>query len=224
VVHVGHFLTNHPLAVLAVAIVLGQAGIPIASAPMLLLIGALTGSERVSILLAIFVAVSACLFVDCAWFNLGRNRKSNPCRAFKRLHSADARSSRIAHLFPRHAGVAMFVARFIPGPNLAAALAGHSGLSRLRFVLLDTIVSGLWAILYLAAGRFLPQQLRSWASSTMSASPGCGIFLILGFAGAILAAHRFGSYLSRRRAFRLGVPAPVGSGAIVSEARLNPDL
>jgi membrane protein DedA with SNARE-associated domain len=190
---------------------------------MLLLIGALTGSEGVSMPLAIFVAVAACLFVDCAWFDLGRNHKSNPGRAFKRLHSADARSFRIAHLFTRHGAVAMLVARFIPGPNLAAALAGHSGLSRLRFVLLDTIASGLWAILYLAAGRLLPQQLRSWFSSSMSASPGCGIFLILGFA-AILGVHRFGRYLSRRRDSRLGVPAPIASGAIVSEACLNPDL
>jgi membrane protein DedA with SNARE-associated domain len=221
---VDHFLTNHPLAVLAVAIVLGQAGIPIASAPILLLIGALTCTESVSMPLAICVAVSACNFADCAWFDLGRNRKSNPGRAFKRLHSADARSFRIAHLFPRHAGVAMFVARFIPGPNLAAALAGHSGLSRLRFVLLDTIASGLWAILYLAAGRLLPQQFRSWFSSAMSASPHCGIFLILGLAAAILVVPRFGRYLSRRRASRLGVPSPIASGAIVSAAILNPDL
>jgi membrane protein DedA with SNARE-associated domain len=173
--------------------------------------------------LAIFVAVSACVFADCAWFDLGRNRKSNPGRAFKRLHSADARSFRIPHLFPRHAGVAMFVARFIPGPNLAAALAGHSGLSRIRFVLLDIIASGLWAILYLAAGRFLPQPLRSWISSTMNASPGCGLFLILGFAATILVVPRFGRYLSRRRASRLGVPPAIISGAVVSDVCLNPD-
>jgi membrane protein DedA with SNARE-associated domain len=221
-VHVDHFLTSHPLAVLAVTIVFEQAGIPIASAPMLLLIGALTGSESVSIPLALFVAVLACVFVDCAWFDLGRNRKSNPGRAFKRLQSVDSRSFRIAHLFARHGVVAMFVARFLPGPNLAAALAGLSGYSRLRFVLQDTIVSALWATLYLAAGRFLPGELRSWVSSTMSASPGCGVLLILGFAAAILGVQRFGGYLSRRRASRLGETAPIASGAIVSDACLNP--
>jgi membrane protein DedA with SNARE-associated domain len=74
-VHVDHFLTSHPLGVLAVAIVLEQAGIPIASAPILLLIGALTGSQSVSIPLALIVAVSVSVFVDCAWFDLGRSRK-----------------------------------------------------------------------------------------------------------------------------------------------------
>ena len=197
-VHADHFLTSHPLVVLAVTIVLEQAGIPIAGAPILLLIGALTGSQRVSILLALFVAVSACVFVDCAWFDLGRIRKSNPGRAFKRLQSVDSGSFRIAHLFKRHAGVAMIVARFIPGPNLAAVLAGLSGLSRLRFVLLDVIVSGLWAILYLAAGHFLPRQLRLWLSSTMSASPGYGILLVLGFAAAFLVVPRFVRYPLRR--------------------------
>ncbi len=223
-IHVGHFLTSHPLALLAVTILLEQAGIPISCAPMLLLIGALTGSESVSILLALIVAVSASVFVDCAWFDLGRSRKSNPGGALKRLQSVDARSFRIGHLFTRHAGVAMFVARFIPGPNLAAALAGISGLSKLRFVLLDTVVSGLWAILYLAAGHFLPRQLRSWISSTMSASPGWGIFLILGFAAAILGVPRFLAYLSRRRASLLGVPAPIASGAIVTDTSINPEV
>ena len=223
-VHVDHFLTSHPLAVLAVTIVFEQAGIPIASAPMLLLIGALTGSESVSIPLALLVAVLACVFVDCAWFDLGRNRKSNPGRAFKHLQSVDARSFRIAHLFARHGVVAMFVARFLPGPNLAAALAGLSGLSRMRFLLQDTIVSGLWATLYLAAGHFLPRELRSWVSSTMNASPGCGLLLILGFAAAILGVQRFGRYLSHRRASRLGAPAPIASEAIVSDTYLNPEV
>jgi membrane protein DedA with SNARE-associated domain len=223
-VHVDHFLTSHPLAVLAVTIVFEQAGMPIASAPMLLLIGALAGSESVSIPLALLVAVSACVFVDCAWFDLGRNRKSNPGRAFKRLQSVDSRSFRIAHLFARHGGVAMLVARFLPGPNLAAAFAGLSGLSRVRFVMQDTIVSGLWAFLYLAAGRFLPRELRSWVSSTMSASPGRGVLLILGFAAAILGVQRFGRYLSRQRASRPGEPAPIASGAITSDTYLNPEI
>jgi membrane protein DedA with SNARE-associated domain len=85
----------------------------------------------------------------------------------------------------------------------------------MRFVLQDTIVSAIWATLYLAAGHFLPQELRSWVSSTMSTSPGCGVLLILGFAATILGIQRFGHYLSRRRASRLGTPAPIASEASV---------
>jgi len=55
-IFVDRFLISHPLTVLAVTIILEQAGIPIASAPMLLLIGAFTGSESVSMPLALFIA------------------------------------------------------------------------------------------------------------------------------------------------------------------------
>jgi membrane protein DedA with SNARE-associated domain len=223
-VHVDHFLTSHPVALLAVTIILEQAGIPIASAPLLLLIGALAGSETVSIPLALIVAVSACVFVDCAWFDLGRNRKSNPDRAFKHLQSVDSRSFRIAHLFARHGVLAMFVARFLPGPNLSAALAGRSGLSRMRFALLDTIVSGIWAIIYLAAGHFLPRELRSWVSSTMSASPGCGIFLTLGLIAVVFGALRFRRHLTERSTRRLVKLPAVTSGPIVSGACLTPEV
>jgi hypothetical protein len=58
----------------------------------------------------------------------------------------------------------------------------------------------------------------------MSSSPVCGIFLILGFAVAIPVVPRFGRYLSRRRASRLGMPTPIASGAIDSVASFNPDL
>ena len=196
--HVGHFLTSHPLVLLAVTVVLEQAGIPIAAAPILLLIGALTGSEAVSLPLATAVAISASLFVDCAWFDLGHSRKSKPHGALGHLRSVDARSFRIGHLFTRRAGAAMFLARFLPGPNFAAALAGLTGFSRLRFVLLDITVSGLWAMLYLVAGRFLPKGLRIWLSSAMSASPGLAICFIFGSAVVILLLSRFSRFQSRR--------------------------
>ena len=61
-VHVDHFLTSHPLAVLAVTIVFEQAGIPIASAPMLLLIGALISG-------LVYLIGSLILHLDTTWVN-----------------------------------------------------------------------------------------------------------------------------------------------------------
>jgi membrane protein DedA with SNARE-associated domain len=115
--------------------------------------------------------------------------------------------------------VALLAARFIPGPNLAAAFAGRSRRSKLRFVLRDTIASGIWAMIYLAAGRFLPRELRLWLSSIMSASPGTGIPLVLGIVAVFLGVSRLGRYLNRRRASRLGVP-----DSIASETCLNPEV
>ena len=66
--------------------------------------------------------------------------------------------------------------------------------------------------------------LFATVSSTMNASPGCGVFLIPGIPAAVLGASRLGRYLSRRRAFRLGVPDSIASGAIVYETCLNPEV
>jgi len=115
----------------------------------------------------------------------------------------------------------MLLARFLPDPTLPQ-------LSRSLWAFQNTIRGSGYnrfrtlAILYLAAGHFLPRQLRSWISSTMSASPGFGIFLILGFAVAILGVHRFRCYLSRRRASRLGTLAAIASRTIVSDTCSTP--
>jgi membrane protein DedA with SNARE-associated domain len=218
--HVVQFLTSHPVAWLAAAIVLEQAGLPVASAPLLLLIGAVTGAKCANAPLALLVSVTACVFVDYLWFEIGRKRQSNHGPRCKGPRSADSRYLRIANLFARHGGVAMFAARFIPGPNLAAALAGFSTISRKRFVLTDTIVSALWSSLFLATGHFLPLQLRSGLSSAMTAAPGWSIFLVLGFAAAFLGASRFRHHLARRSSSRRGISAPVASQTIITAACL----
>lgn len=196
--HMEQFLISHPVSMLAAIVALEQTGVPIASAPMLVLIGALAGTGRVNTPLAFLVAVVAGVFVDCQWFELGRIRKRNPFRFSKMLHSADSGSVRIPPLFVRHRALALFVTRLIPGPNLAASIAGFAGVSRARFVLLDTAVTALWTLIYLAAGYFLPRKLLTRLGSVISALPPWGIILILGFAAVVLAALRFRRRLSRR--------------------------
>jgi membrane protein DedA with SNARE-associated domain len=201
--HAGQFLVSHPFTLLAGTIILEQAGVPIASAPLLLLIGALVGSAGLNAPVALFVAVSACLLVDCAWFEFGRIRKSTRNRAFRARHDESPRPFRIPDIFARHGTTAMFVARFIPGPNLAAAIAGYSNVARVRFMVQDTIASAVWATLYLTAGYFLPQHLRSCLCSFLSTSPGSAVLLTLGLTAAVFGAFRFRRHLAKRSARRL---------------------
>lgn len=195
--HAEHFLISHPLALLAVTIFLEQAGIPIASAPLLLVIGALAGSGGLNAPIALFVAVATCVFVDVAWFELGRIRKSARRRGSRARQAEDAKLFRMQDIFARHGSVAVFVARFLPGPNLAAAIAGYSSVSRVRFMVQDTIASTLWASLYLIGGYFLPQHLRSYLCSFVSAAPGGVILLALGLAAAVLGAFRFRQHFTQ---------------------------
>jgi membrane protein DedA with SNARE-associated domain len=224
VAHVENFLISHPVALLAVTIILEQAGVPIASAPLLLLIGALAASEGLNAPLALFVAVSACLLIDCAWFDLARIRKSTRKRARMARHAEVLKPFRIPDIFARHGTTAMFVARLLPGPNLAAAIAGYSNVSRVRFMVQDTVASAVWATLYLAAGYFLPQHLRSYLCSFASTSPGCVILLTLGLTAAVLGAFRFRRHLAKRRARRLVKLPPITSGPIVSGACLDSEV
>jgi membrane protein DedA with SNARE-associated domain len=132
--HAEHFLISHPVALLAVTIILAQAGIPIACAPLLLLVGAFAASGGLNAPLALFVAVSACPLVDCAWFEQERIRKSTRGRASRARHAEVPKPFRIPDMFARHGSAAMFVARLLPGPNLAAAIAGYSSVFRVRFM------------------------------------------------------------------------------------------
>ena len=221
--HADHLLISHPFTLLAVTIILEQAGVPIASAPLLLLIGALAGSEGLNAPVALLVAVSACLLIDCAWFDLARIRKSTRGRASRVRHAEVLKQFHIPDIFTRHGTTAMFVARFVPGPNLAAALAGFSSVSRVRFMVQDTIASAVWATLYLTAGYLLPQHLRSGLCSFVSTSPGGFILLTLGLTAAVFGAFRYRRHLAKRGARRLVKLPPSGSGPNVSNACLDPE-
>jgi len=87
---------------------------------------------------------------------------------------------------------------------------------------LDTIVSVLWAILYLAA--VIPSKATPvMDSSTMSASPGFGIFLILGFAVAILEFIDLGAICLVAVLRDLDTGA-IASRTIVSDTCLDPEV
>lgn len=46
----------------------------------------------------------------------------------------------------------ILLAKFLPGPNLVSPLAGVSGLTRGRFLVLDSIASVIWISGYIAVG------------------------------------------------------------------------
>lgn len=202
-VHFDYFFTSHPLAVLAVSIILEQAGIPIASAPLLLLIGALAGSAALSGSSALLVAVSTCVLADSAWFELGRIRRLTHSRSCTAWKGENPRPFRIPNKFVRHGSAAIFVARFLPGPNFAAAIAGYSRVSRAGFLVKDTVASCLWATFYLTAGNILPQNLRAHICSFVSATPRCAIYLPLALIAAILVGSLFRRQFIQRSTRRL---------------------
>src|SRR5262245_28879006 len=68
------FLVRHRYAVLFVAVLAEQLGLPVPAAPFLLAAGALAGMGQLDLGAALAVAVLAAGLSDVFWFELGRRR------------------------------------------------------------------------------------------------------------------------------------------------------
>ena len=68
------FLLEHAYVVLFLAVSVDQLGLPVPSVPVLLAMGALSGSGEFSPAVALPLAVAGCLVGDLSWYELGRRR------------------------------------------------------------------------------------------------------------------------------------------------------
>ena len=79
------FLIRHGYALLFSWVLVEQMGLPIPAIPLLLAAGALTGSGRMDLALAMGTAVSAVLVADMFWYYLGRYRGSRVLKLLCRI-------------------------------------------------------------------------------------------------------------------------------------------
>ena len=155
-------LMNHSVAVLFVAVLADQAGLPAPAVPLLFALGSLARPAHLDIVTSISVAMVACLLADLFWYQVGRQALSNRLRGQgTRLQGSESRMRRkIAAAFNRHADGVLLLAKFIPGPNLVSPLAGLSGVKPLRFLIVDTFASILWAGSFLTLGYYFAQRIH----------------------------------------------------------------
>jgi len=188
-----HFFIDHPMATLVASILCEQVGLPVPSVPALLLIGSLAGLKSANLTASICVAVVTCLAGDSVWFQIGRWRVSrNRPVGDAPTHSAFW-TGRLAEAVRRHQLPALALARFLPGPNLAATFAGFSRMSRMRFFVLDAIASAIWAGGYMTGGYFYRAQLAG-AVSAVSAWSSTYLVLLVSSVLAILLGIRLGTH------------------------------
>jgi membrane protein DedA with SNARE-associated domain len=124
-----------------------QAGIPIPVVPLLLGAGALAGGQRLSLSVAIALAVAASLVADLAWYTVGRRHGPRALGVLCRLTlEPDSCLRRAQDLFLRHRLRSLLIAKFLPGVNpLAAGLAGAVLVGVVRFVAYDLGGAVAWA-------------------------------------------------------------------------------
>jgi membrane protein DedA with SNARE-associated domain len=174
-----------------------QVGLPIPAVPVLLSVGALAGTGRMSIGLALGIAIAASLPPDLVWYELGRRRGGRVLGFICRLSlEPDSCVRSTENLFQRRGPGALLIAKFLPGlSTLAPPLAGIVGIPRPRFLLLDVGGALAWAGAWLALGYAFRGALDTVL--TLAGRFGHGALLL---AVSALAGWVGGKFI-RRRAF-----------------------
>ncbi len=169
-------LLTYGYVVLFVCVLAEQVGLPIPAVPVLLGVGALAGGGRMSVLMALGVAVAASLPVDLAWYELGRRRGSRVLGVLCRVSlEPDSCVRRTENLFMRQGRRTLLIAKFLPGlSTVAPPLAGVVGIARGQFILLDSAGALIWSGAWLGVGFLFKDAIER---STSSDSGSCGVFV-----------------------------------------------
>jgi membrane protein DedA with SNARE-associated domain len=194
------FVLRHGYGLMFVAVLIEQLGAPVPAVPVLLAMGGLAGLGYYSLPTALLLSLIATLAADLLWFELGRRRGDSILALLCRLSlEPDTCVNSTSRTFERWGPATLLIAKFIPGlSTVAPPLAGSAGISRLRFLLYDSIGTLLWAGAALGAGYLLRREVAiaaDWLSRF-----GLGMLVL---AISPLATWIFYKLWQRERAMRL---------------------
>ena len=185
------FLIQHGQTVLFVTVLAEQIGLPVPAIPVLLAAGALAGTGKMSLAIAVLLSFAACVAGDLVWYELGRRRGRQSLNLLCRISlEPDSCVRRTENIFTRHGIRALIFAKFIPGlSTLAPALAGLFRVSVGQFLIFNGIGALLWSGSFLAFGWLFSNQIELFAEQ--AARFGESAVLLLGgiFAGYL--AYKF---------------------------------
>src|SRR5262249_18743920 len=189
-------LVQYGVAVLFVWAFAVQAGLPLPAAPVLLGAGALSGSARMNLVLAIGTTMVAALAADLVWYALGRSLGLRVFGTLCRFSlDPDSLVRDAKERFLSHRGRYLVLAKFLPGLNpLAAGLAGVAFLRPDRFLIYAAIGALLWAGAWIVLGYACSDAIgfvATWASRV-----GTPLVIVL---AAVLTAYLVLKYVRRRR-------------------------
>jgi membrane protein DedA with SNARE-associated domain/rhodanese-related sulfurtransferase len=145
---------EHGVLVVFLAVLLEQLGIPLPAYPILLLSGSLAAHGDLPWPDLLAAAVAASVIADNVWYVTGRRYGRRVLGLLCRVSlTPDSCVRQTEATFVRRGAVSLLVAKFVPGfAVLATVLAGTMRISRLSFVIYDTLGAALWAGAGLALG------------------------------------------------------------------------
>jgi membrane protein DedA with SNARE-associated domain len=169
------FIPNYGYSILFAALFAHQVGLPLPGPLFLLAAGALAAAGKLDMVLALGLAITACVLADWAWYEAGRKRGDKVLHLFHQFaRDPDAHHQRAKEIFARYGVPLLVLAKFVPGLDaIAPPLAGTSRISRLRFLAFDAVGAGLYSGAYAGLGYVFSHDLdRAAAYAT-----GTGTFL-----------------------------------------------
>ena len=173
-----------------------QLGLPLPSAPLLLAAGALAGTNRMNLALALALPIVAVGVSDAFWYHLGRRRGTKLLKWLCHISlEPDSCVHRTQGHFERRGAWALVVAKFIPGLNaMAPPLAGVSRMPWRRFAFFDAMGTLLWVSVYIGVGYIFSGEIERIASQLLSLGRGLFVLLVAG-----LVVYIGLKYFNRRR-------------------------
>jgi len=154
------FVMRHGYGLVFAAVLAEQLGLPVPTAPVLVLAGALAGLGHFSLGMFFLLGVAASLIADFVWYELGRRRGDQILGLLCRLSLEPSTCvRRTAGTLERWGPAALLVAKFVPGLNtVAPPLAGSAGLGVWQFLLFTAAGAALWIGSLLGLGLLLGRE------------------------------------------------------------------
>jgi membrane protein DedA with SNARE-associated domain len=156
------FIVRHGYAVLFAVSLLGQFGLPLPSAPLLLTAGALAAVGKMNAGAAVLLSVLASMLGHVVWFEAGRRRGGAVLRLVCRISlEPDTCVRKTENLFLRYGPKSIIASPFLPGLSaVVPPLAGMSRMSLPRFLLLDAAGALLYAGCFTGLGYGFSAELE----------------------------------------------------------------
>jgi membrane protein DedA with SNARE-associated domain len=190
------FLIQHGYILLFAWVLIEQMGLPVPAVPLLIAAGALAGSGKINLAVAMGSAIIAVLLADVFWYYLGRYRGGRVLKLLCRISlEPDSCVRRTEDVFGRHGAHSLLIAKFVPGLNTAApTLAGIFRMPLPRFVVFDGLGAFFWVSTFIALGYGFSDQLE-WVAAYFLR---WGSWLLMALLGG-LAAYILWKYFQRQR-------------------------
>ena len=190
-----YFVTKHGYSVLFSALFARQLGLPVPGPLFLIAAGALAAAGKIRLVVALVLAVTACVLADLPWYEAGRHQGDRVLHFIHRLtRDPDAHNRRAKKTFARYGPSILFIAKFVPGLDaVTPPLAGTSGTSRVQFLALDAVGAGLYSCAYAALGYAFSRDLdRAAAYASRAGTVFAGLLVaVLAILGARYLVRRY---------------------------------